>query len=335
MSNKLSFQSPVIKGLLAIVIVAGLLTLLQQNQAKLLGKKPTSAAPRTMPKPKLVADPVLNQLRADLKQSPNSPELLTTLAEALTAKTKEQADQNLILELIQALSKILEIEPKNSWALIQLADLSFDYQMFDKAEGYYQRYLYVEPEDLAARTRYASSLIFLGGPGRAIAELDSVLAKDSKNFQALAFKAIALAEQGDQSQALELADQAIALAPSDEARERFSSFLMSLSNKKEPSESMPAERGNVAKRDAAPAQVGSLEDYFKSHAIIGPKLVELKTSEGVLEVIVKDFPIAAMPEFAKASLIQKIKDAAKQSTYKQVVIFDQANADQKIVIDLK
>ena len=312
---------------LALGVSLALTSVFTLSRTELLGVRPTVTAKPAMPKAKVAPDPMLDPLRVAVKNSKGAISDLLTLAQALEIKLLKTQDQNLLLEQIQTLSAILKQDAENTWALLQMAELSFNKQIFDQAENYFKRYLQVEPKDNDARAKYASTLIFLGEPDRAIAELDQVLNAEPGMFQALAFKTIALAEKGDSASALKLSEEALKAAPNEEARTRLNSFITSITSKKS---ATPAEQ-------AMPAAVTTgLQEYFKQHQILGPKIVKLNENleEKKLEVVLKEFPIAAMPEFAKAKLIENIKKQLSASDFKTVEIYDTAEPETKITVGL-
>ena len=76
-----------------------------------------------------------------------------------------------VLEAIDALRAILRIDAKDRYALVNLADISFQQQIFNKSVEYYEKYLALAPEDSNARARYGSSLSFLGKHDQAVASI--------------------------------------------------------------------------------------------------------------------------------------------------------------------
>jgi tetratricopeptide (TPR) repeat protein len=315
--------------LIALALAASLIltSIFTVSRTELLGTRPSVMAKPAMPKAKVAPDPMLDPLRNAVKSSRGAISDLLTLAQALEIKLLNTQDQNLLLEQIQTLSEILKQDSENTWALLQMAELSFNKQIFDQAGNYFKRYLQVEPKDNDARAKYASTLIFLGQPDLAITELDQVLTAEPGMFQALAFKTIALAEKGDTTSALELSEEALKAAPNEEARTRLDSFVKSITNKDV----------NMPKGQDMPQPLPSLQNYFKQHEILGPKIVKLNENleAKILEVVLKDFPIEAMPEFAKAKLVENIKGQLSSSEFKTVELYDAAQPDIKITVSLK
>jgi len=210
-------------------------------QAYLGGEKPTAtfspperpaSQSRGMPDMPRSNDPLLVELRA-VAEKKNDAENWMRLVDTLLLKLEESNEPKLelVFEAISALGNVLEINPHNQKALLQMADLSFSHQAFDKSLAFYQRYLALVPEDGSARARYASTLTFLGNYQQAKEELHSVLKDSPENFHALAYLAIAHSQDGEQSEALEVGLRALEAAPNQETKDRFSSFLDSLVKK--------------------------------------------------------------------------------------------------------
>lgn len=175
-------------------------------------------------------DPQVKRIREDVEKNPQDIVKLRLFAGVLGDKLRNNptAPPALVFEAIDVLGKILAIEPNDPGALVMMADLSFDQRAFTKAVEFYERYLKIDPEDLGARSRYASTLTFLGRFDESINELNGVLKSDPKNFPAMAYLAITYAQSGNVPKAKEVSQSALALAPSEDARARFSAFVSSL-----------------------------------------------------------------------------------------------------------
>lgn len=267
-------------------------------------------------------DPQVAILREQLEKDPQNVEKLKVLAGILGDKLRQSPETSsaTVFESIDVLSRILAISPNDPDALVMMADVSFDQKAFTKSKEFYERYLKLEPTDQGARARYASTLTFLGDFDKSISELNSVLKQDPKNFPAMAYLAITYAQQGDIPKAKELGSAALNLAPSEEARARFSAFVTSLDGQTATSTS-PA-RGNVAPppSDAAPVVVG-IEGFvakLKSNPIAGPKFVGHEEVKGDLRLTFKDFPMGQMPPFAKEKFFGSLKKAAEEAKISSV-----------------
>lgn len=191
-----------------------------------------------------------------------------------------------------------------------MADVSFDQRAFTKSKDFYERYLKIEPNNLGARARYASTLTFLGEYENAVSQLDTVLKTDPKNFPAMAYLAITFAQKGEVAKAKEIGTKALSLAPSEEARARFSSFMSALDQGGVQGVS-PA-RGAVASEVAGVVGVEGFIAKVRANPVAGPKLVAHEDSKnGDLKLVFKDFPMDKMPPFAKEKFFGSLKQAAE------------------------
>jgi cytochrome c-type biogenesis protein CcmH/NrfG len=257
-------------------------------------------------------DPQINALRADIEKDPQNLEKLKMLAGMLGDRIRENpaASQGVVFEAIDVLSRILTIAPNDPGGLVMMADVSFDQRAFTKSKDFYERYLKIEPNNLGARARYASTLTFLGEYENAISQLDTVLKTDPKNFPAMAYLAITYAQKGEVAKAKEVGTKALSLAPSEEARTRFSSFMSALDQGG--AQGVSPSLGNVA---AQPVGFGGVEGFIakvKANPVAGPKLVAHEDSKnGDLKLVFKDFPMDKMPPFAKEKFFGSLKQAAE------------------------
>lgn len=254
--------------------------------------------------------PQLVAMREDVRKFPDDLQKLKMFAGMLgdQLRSKPDAPSGLVFEAIEVFGRILEKEPKDPLALVLMADVSFDQKAFTKALDFYTRYLEVEPEDLGARARYASTLTFLGRYDDSVAELEKVLKIDPKNFPAKAYLAITFAQKGDIQRAKLVGEEALAVAPSEESRARFSSFLGSLDSASSYADVVGAPTGG--KGAESPSGSQGFIAALRANPVAGPKFVRLsEVDSSTLALVFKDFPMDKMPPFAKQKFFQGLKTA--------------------------
>lgn len=237
-----------------------------------------------------IDDDNIKQLKKELEINPNSKDVLKELVQKLWEKlpNDKEPNQALVLELLDNLSRITAIDPNDSSSLLMLANLTFNQRVFDKSSEFYLRYLTQVPDDIQARASYSSALTFIGKFKEALEELDLILQKDPKLFQANAYKAITLAQMGKIEEAKKIGSAALLLAPNEESKEKFQKFIASLDQKENT----------------------KLIDFLKNHPIISTKILKLDDSDPkVLKLYLKQFPMSAMPAIAKEAFFGKIKVA--------------------------
>jgi tetratricopeptide (TPR) repeat protein len=283
------------------------------------------------PKTQAVEDPELNPLRKAAEANPDSLPALRSFADALVNKIRssEKPQTELLFEAMEVLSKILSINPQEPQALLALADISFNQQVFDKSVGYYERYLKLAPGDHAVRARMASGLTFLGKADEALKELKSILSEDPKNFHALAYTSITYAQMGNKKEATTWGEKAVAAAPTEEAKARFGEFLSSV-------------KGGLQNQTSAPTQAASspyaaFETYIRTNPIAGPKYVRMEATSSVISLYFKEFPMSAMPDFAKQKFMGGIKAKLAELSLKinQVRFLDAEAGTTLDVLDIQ
>ena len=295
--------------LVLVLVGGGIWACAWYTQQSLSGVKPNapfSAAQKT------IESPELHALRKTASQSPHDIDGWRNLVSALIEKlSKDPTPSNdEVFELIDALRAILQIDPNDPNALQAMAELSFQQRVFDKALEYYQRLMSVRPEDLDIRMRYASVLTLIGQGEKAEVELRTVLAKRPDEFAANAYLTLALAQKGQIAAAKKSAEKALKLAPSEEARREFAPFIERLNKTPEGTRIGPeADKAAPPQPSPSAAAIDSVIDtFFKSNPVAGPKYVETEIRPGgVIAPHFRDFPISAMPPFAKEKFFGGIK----------------------------
>lgn len=265
-----------------------------------------------------VSDLELDRLRAELDKSPEDLSKLRAAAARIQEILQESQSTPpaLALEAVDILGAILKQVPDDKEALLMIADVSFDQKAFSKAIGFYERFLKLEPQSSAARARYGSALTFVGRLDESIRELKAIIEKEPTNFPATAYLSITYAQQGDNQKALEVGKQALLIAPNEDAKARFMSFISSL---EKPEQQVP--RGVTANPVAG---------YVMRNPIAGPKFVGVEEREdgSIVELYFRDFPMSAMPPFAKEKFFAGIKEAASGTKIKTVTFVDKVSGEK-------
>lgn len=105
--------------------------------------------------------------------------------------------QRLLLEMRERLQR----NPRDRGALAALASLYFEAGKFTQAVPYYERALAVDPGDAQLRTDFAAALHGAGDDRRALAELETVLARHPADPDALFDSGVVAAALGRRAQA--------------------------------------------------------------------------------------------------------------------------------------
>ncbi len=271
-------------------------------------------------------DPDIERLKEATKLRPDDKTTWVNLVKTILDKIHKgivSRDQG-SLEAISALQEILRIDKDDPQALMLMADVSFDQQVFPKAKEYYERYLAINSTDDAARTRYASTLTFMGEASRAVEILKEVSSRAPENFKINAFLALAYGQLGDKENVKLQGEKALSLAPDEESKKRLTAFLKRFEGPK-----VTNARGTNSD--------GSLETYFRNHQIVGPKLVKVTEEAGVMMVYLDNFPMSAMPPFAKEKFENGIRSFAaenKITDISQLIFLDSKTIGTSIAADI-
>ena len=310
--------------------------------SSLAGTKPT-----TMMKSREVASPslgngaldnsALEKLRADAAAQPTSLDAQRALASALLQNLRGATppSQGAILEVIDVVSTILKLNPKEKEALLVLGDISFEQQVFDKAASYYAQYITLDPEDLSTRARYASSLAFQSKYKDAERELLAVLKKNPTHFASLAYLTVAYAQMGEKAKSLEVGTRALAAAPTGEAKEELQGFIQKVKDGSFKPGTLPTspQRTQPLRAEGAKAadNASAVASYLQANAIAGPKFVRAENnSNSSVSVFMRDFPMEGMPPFAKQKFFAGIKSMAslQSLTVSKIIFIDIATGTE-------
>lgn len=253
--------------------------------------------------------PELSAMEKRLESDPQNIDLKFELADKLRAQGTPE--NGMLMKALQLYSQILETRAEDARALLGLAEISFENGVIDKARGFYERYVVQHPEDLKASTDLGLAQLQMGDGAAAVNTLQGILKRDAKFFPAKLALALAFEVQGNKKQAQTTGEEALKLAPDDNAKNIVQQFLARLSQ--------PTTTPQQASQTVSPASV--LTDAVREHQIIGPKVRKIAwVGANEAHVTLGDFPVAQMPAFAKerlrATLAQKLSLSPEALTLK-------------------
>lgn len=269
-------------------------------QAQLAGTKPTEQF-KTLTTPTMSATvrTELSALQSVIEEANDNPVRLWELAQRLQSQIEQHGTPpvQLVRKLTELLERIGEIDPTNVESQLLLADQYFLLRNFEGAERVYAKHLGEHPDDVEVQARYASVLTFLDRFKEALRILEGVLHKNPEDFHALAYTAITYSQMGNVTSAKEFGEKALKVAPTEEARSRFSQFLEALDN-----------QASTASSGVASA----LEKVLSENPIAGPKFVRVEETSGdLITAYLNDFPIGQMPPAIREKFLARIRDAAQ------------------------
>ncbi len=234
------------------------------------------------------------------KQTPDDYRLHLELAKNIQQEAFSNSDPNILMQAVDEYKKALELKPNYPEALLGLAGLCMDAGILDQATKYYESYLKQRPDDIEAKTDYALSLVESNKLDLAEKILKENITQDKSLKNLLALSLVYKAKT-DIKTALDYANQALALANSAEDKNRVNEYIASINNQK----TVDPDSNNLS-----PATL--VEQYFKGHEIIGPKVAQITWRNlNQVEISLQHFPIENMPPFAKEKMINNIKEKFK------------------------
>ena len=222
---------------------------------------------------------------------------------------KGATDKHYVHEAADQLEKLLATYPNYAFGLRTLGNIYFDLQMAEKAEAYYRRYLSLYPLDANYRTDLGTVLLSKGQIEEAIDQYKQALGIFPDHYHAAFNLSIAYREKKEPAKSKEYSD----LASNIEGR----------AGKKLAPEikvpNLPEGTQTVAQKTTAPSagegaeatsgsgRYASLESFFRTHEIVGPKMSGFSVKDGVGILLVRQFPMEAMPPFARTAFDTKVK----------------------------
>lgn len=269
------------------------------------------------------SNPELTALKQEAQSSTGDIRVQLALAAMLEKKALEEESQQYLMEAVEAYTKALDIDPKNKDALLGLANLCARTGIVDKALIYFGRYLELEPGDLLTKSDFALTLLQAGDSKKSQEVVSEILKKDPKLFRAqlvqfLLYKVAADGEKTEKQAAL-----LKTLASSAEEKE----VVEKLINAK-----LGASKAESVQDKARLSPADAVEQYFKSHSIVGPKLQGISwVAADRVEVRVKEFPVDKMPEFARQKFIGSIKAEFEKLSQNFTVVLKDQDTSQSLL----
>ena len=251
----------------------------------------------------------LADLAAKAKQNPHDVDTWLKLAQ-VNARAA-QLDPTYQSDALVDFEHVLDLDPKNADALRGLANVHYDREDHQKAIPVYERYLALRPDDSSARTDLGTMYLYSGQPVRAVATYEEVIKQNPSFLQAHYNLAVTYHGQGNDTGALAELDVARRLATEEPVRKQIDDMMASLKGetpkgsppRSEATAAVPAGDGN-----RSPFQ-GAVEEAFRAHPIMGGRIVRFEwTAPGSGRVLVRDFPMEAMPAAVRDKFTARLED---------------------------
>jgi tetratricopeptide (TPR) repeat protein len=241
-------------------------------------------------------------------------------------------DQSYYEKASAAWAHVLQLDPENLDALRGIGDIDYDQQRYDQASAAYEHYLKLKPDDPEVLTDLGTMYLYTGNADQAMAKYKKAISLKPDLFQPYYNLGIAYGEQGDKADAAVAFTKAISLAPDDDrrnaAKQAFTKYTglnaeqaSKVASTLKPPAAAPAQQA-AASRPAAASKTSpedafhsSVEEMVRGLPVAGNKVNTVRWADSYKAMVfMNNFPMEAMPPFAKDKFISDLKaglDSAK------------------------
>lgn len=235
-------------------------------------------------------------------------------------------DQSYYDKASEAWAHVLKLDPENLDALRGIGDIDYDLQRYDQATAAYEHFLKLRPDDPEVLTDLGTMYLYTGNADQAIAKYKKAISLKPDLFQPYYNLGIAYGEGGDKADAAVAFTKAISLAPDDDRRNAAKQAFTKYTG-------MPAEQaGKMASTLNAPAPApkqqqaaaskpagangttpeaafhSSVEEMVRGLPVAGNKVNTVTWADTYKAMVfMNNFPMQAMPPFAKEKFISDLK----------------------------
>ncbi len=236
-------------------------------------------------------------------------------------------DQTYYARATTAYAHVLKLDPDNLDGLRGIGDIDYDQQHYDQATAAYEHYLKRKPDDPEVRTDLGTMYLYTGNADQAVVQYKKAIALKPDLFQPYYNLGIAYGEEGDKADAAVALTKAVALAPDedrrDSAKQAFTKYTglpaeqaVKVASTLGGASASGAPSGAAAAANEKPGTFhSSFEEMVRNLPIAGSKVDAVQWPENYrARVLMDNFPMDAMPPFAKDKFLGDLKagvDSAK------------------------
>jgi tetratricopeptide (TPR) repeat protein len=285
------------------------------------------------------AKKILAELVEKANAAPQDLQAWKTLAEAQARAAR--LDSSYRSASLSSFRHVLELAPNDLDALRGVGNVYYDFEEFDKAIDYYQKYLTLRPDDASVRTDIGTMYLYSNNIDRAIAEYQTVIAKKPDFFQAYFNLGVAYQEKGDAEQARTFLLKAKSLTTEKTIQERIDQVLAQFSGENAspatPTSTTPPASTSQMNPALSPFQQ-AIEQLFRSHNIMGPRIsrIEWLTAKKA-RVLFQNFPMSGMPAEVRERFLGKLRTQINEvkiaNKVSDPVIIELIDADTNQLMD--
>ena len=272
------------------------------------------------PKIKLPAAAVRYIAGLEAKARANPKDLKTWDQFGEAASRAALFDPAYYTKAVDAFGHVLKIDPNDLQALRGMGNYFYDHEQFDRAAASYEHYLKEKPNDPDVLTDLGTMYLATGNADQAVAQYHKALAVNPKFLQAYYNLGVAYAEQGRTADAIASLNQALTLAPDDSAKKQIREMIANIQGRTSGgpggAPSSGASPGSVSTASAALSPPTNfheaVEQLVRGLPVAGTKVQSVTwVSPLKAEVMMQDFPMQAMPPFARLKLLQQLSSGLK------------------------
>ncbi len=221
----------------------------------------------------------------------------------------------------KAYGHVLKLAPNNTAALRGIGDIYYDRNKYDEAAAAYEHYLKEKPNDPEVLTDLGTMYLYNGNVRQAIKQYKKAVSINPKLFQAYYNLGVAYGENGDTGDAAVVLTKAISLAPDKQTRKQTIKAFTKIVGQPPPktvtqvassgnSSAAPSSSSASSAAPVASAKTfrGAVDQMLKNLPVAGRKVTAVQwPSDYRVRVLMSNFPMNAMPPFARAKFLSDIK----------------------------
>ncbi|MGO9056693.1 MAG: tetratricopeptide repeat protein [Candidatus Binataceae bacterium] len=226
-------------------------------------------------------------------------------------------DQSYFRLASEAYGHVLELDPDNLEALRGIGNLNYDRQKYDQAIAAYEHYLKHKPDDPDVQTDLGTMYLYTGNADQAIKRYQKALSIKPNAFEPYYNLGVAYAALNNNAQARASLQQALKYATDQDSKSRVNDLLAKMAGGAgtQVASSGGSAGGGIA-APAAPANSfeGQIEAMVRGLPFAGPKVASVKwTSKNKATVLMNNFPMEAMPPFARQKFLGDLADGIQEA----------------------
>ncbi len=217
-----------------------------------------------------------------------------------------------------AYGHVLRLDPDNLEALRGIGNLNYDRQKYDEAIAAYEHYLKLKPDDPDVQTDLGTMYLYTGNADQAIKRYQKALSIRPDAFETYYNLGVAYAALNNTTQARTSLQQALKYAPDQDSKSRANDLLAKLAGGSAGAQ-LTASGGSMGASEAAPAPAansfeGQIEAMVRGLPFAGPKVASVKwASKNKATVLMTDFPMEAMPPFARQKFLSDLGSGIEEA----------------------